>query len=144
MQNERNDSGAYDKYTVAVICAIGFEMSAVRYMLDREHPRMHTPNDDSNMYVLGELSGHNIVLACLPGNQGKGAAAIVATNIARTFPSIKWRLLMGIGGGMPSGKHDIRLGDVVISMPDGQHGTSEKIPTAASSGKDSWPPHRLA
>ncbi|KAH7123435.1 hypothetical protein B0J13DRAFT_612182, partial [Dactylonectria estremocensis] len=112
----------HEDYTVAVICAIGFEMSAVRYMLDHEHPRLPPRQGDSNMYVLGELSGHNVALACLPGNQGKGAAAIVATNMACTFPSIKWQFLLGIGGGMPSARHDIRLGDVVISMPEGQYG----------------------
>ncbi|KAG2002841.1 hypothetical protein GB937_009492 [Aspergillus fischeri] len=37
----------------------------------------------------------------------------------RTFPSIKWRLLVGIGGGVPSPKHDIRVGDIVVSMPEG-------------------------
>ncbi|OWT43263.1 Pfs, NACHT and WD domain protein [Pochonia chlamydosporia 170] len=112
----------HESYTVAVICAIGFEMSAVRYMLDREHPRLPPKQGDSNLYVLGELSGHNVVLACLPGIQGKGAAATVATNIARTFPSIEWRFLVGIGGGVPSDKHDLRLGDVVVSMPEGQYG----------------------
>ncbi|KAK8117685.1 PFS domain-containing protein [Apiospora kogelbergensis] len=112
----------YEDYSVAIVCAIGFEMSAVRYMLDKEHPRLPTRDGDSNLYILGELSGHNIALACLPGNQGKGAAAVVATNMARTFPCIKWRFLVGIGGGVPSIKHDIRLGDVVVSMPEGPYG----------------------
>ncbi|KAH7031006.1 nucleoside phosphorylase domain-containing protein [Microdochium trichocladiopsis] len=84
---------AHGDYTVAIICAIGFEMSAIRYLLDCEHPRLRTQPGDTNMYVLGELAGHNTVLACLPGSQGKSAAA-----------------------------HDIRLGDVVISMPEGQYG----------------------
>ncbi|GFG11560.1 ankyrin repeat domain-containing protein 50, partial [Aspergillus udagawae] len=112
----------YNDYTVAVVCAMGFEMSAVRYMLDDEHPRLPTKQGDLNLYVLGELSGHNVVIACLPGTQGKGAAAIVANNMQRTFPSIKWRLLVGIGGGVPSPTHDIRLGDIVVSMPDGVYG----------------------
>ncbi|KAL0931585.1 uncharacterized protein CTRU02_214320 [Colletotrichum truncatum] len=97
-------------------------MSAVRYMLDREHDRLPTKEGDSNIYVLGELHGHDLVLACLPGSQGKGAAATVATNMARTFPSISWWFFVGIGGGVPSKKHDIRLGDVVVSMPEGQYG----------------------
>jgi ankyrin repeat protein/nucleoside phosphorylase len=112
----------YNDYTIGVVCAMGFEMSAVRYMLDDEHPRLPTKQGDSNLYVLGELSGHHVVLACLPGTQGKGAAAIVATNMERTFPSIKWRLLVGIGGGVPSPTHDIRLGDIVVSMPEGPFG----------------------
>jgi nucleoside phosphorylase len=99
---------------------MSFEMSAVRYMLDNEHPPLPTPGD-SNMYTIGDLQGHNVVLACLPGQQGKGAAATVAANISRTFPSIKWRFLVGIGGGVPS-ENDIRLGDVVVSMPEGTHG----------------------
>ncbi|RYP12681.1 hypothetical protein DL765_007220 [Monosporascus sp. GIB2] len=122
MQDTQKNSSSYDDYTVAVICAMTFEMSAVRYMLDREHPRLRSQQGDSNIYVLGTLSGHNVVLACLPGNQGKGSAATVATNLARTFPSINWRFLVGIGGGVPTDKHDIRLGDVVVSMPDGQYG----------------------
>lgn len=113
---------AYEQYTVAVICAMSFEMSAVRYMLDKEHPRPRNKDGDSNSYVVGELAGHNVALACLPGTQGKGAAAIVATNMARTFPSIKYRFLVGIGGGLPSEKHHIHLGDVVVAMPDGTHG----------------------
>ncbi len=122
MPGGHSDLQAYEKYTVAIICAINFEMSAVRYMLDREHPRLPAKQGDTNMYILGELSGHHIVLACLPGNQGKGAAAIVATNMDRTFPSIHSRFLVGVGGGVPSDKHDIRLGDVVVSMPEGPHG----------------------
>jgi ankyrin repeat protein/nucleoside phosphorylase/dephospho-CoA kinase len=113
---------AYNDYTVAVVCALGFEMSAVRYMLDNEHPRLPTKQGDSNLYVLGELSGHNVAIACLPGTQGKGAAAIVANNMQRTFPSIKWWLLVGIGGGVPSPTHDICLGDIVVSMPDSSSG----------------------
>lgn len=111
----------YD-YTVAVVCAMSFEMSAVRYMLDREHTRLPTKPGDSNMYALGDLHDHNVVLACLPGQQGKGAAATVAANMSRTFPSIKWRFLVGIGGGNPGEKRDIRLGDVVVSLPVGPHG----------------------
>ncbi|EMR67151.1 putative pfs domain protein [Eutypa lata UCREL1] len=121
MSGVQNNAIYYKDYTVAVVCAMSFEMSAVRYMLDQEHPQLQSQQGDPNIYVLGLLSGHNVVLACLPGNQGKGSAATVATNLARTFPSIQWRFLVGIGGGVPT-KHDVRLGDVVVSMPDGQYG----------------------
>jgi nucleoside phosphorylase len=97
------------------------ERNAVRYMLDEEHRRLRAQPGDSNSYTLGKLHGHNVVLACLPSQQGKGAAATVATNMSRSFPLIKWRLFVGIGGGVHSDKHDIRLGDVVISMPEGEH-----------------------
>ncbi|RWA09398.1 hypothetical protein EKO27_g5703 [Xylaria grammica] len=111
----------HDAYNVAILCALDLERNGVRYMLDEEHQRLPTQPGDSNSYTLGELHGHNVVLACLPSQQGKGAAATVATNMSRSFPSIKWRLFVGIGGGVPSDKHDIRLGDVVVSMPEGEH-----------------------
>lgn len=61
------------------------------------------------------------MLACLPETQGKSATAVMATNLARTFPSIEWRLLVGTSGRVWSTKRDILLGDVVISTPDGTH-----------------------
>lgn len=122
MSGQVNARRRHESYTVAFICAMNLEMSAVRYMLDREHRSLPPHSGDSNLYILGELSGYNVVLAWLSGNQGKGAAATVATNMNRSYPAIEWRFLIGIGGGVPSEKHDIRLGDVVISMPEGRHG----------------------
>lgn len=112
-----------NSYTVAIICPLEVELSAIRGMMDEEHERMPSATGDSNTFTLGQLSGHNVVVASLPGgHQGKVAAAIVASSISELFPSISLRLLVGTGGGIPSGKHDIRLGDVVISTPSGDKG----------------------
>jgi hypothetical protein len=35
----------------------------------------------------------------------------------RSFTSIRFGLMLGSGGSAPSPKHDIRLGDVVVSSP---------------------------
>uniref|UniRef100_A0A093VG13 Vegetative incompatibility protein HET-E-1 n=1 Tax=Talaromyces marneffei PM1 TaxID=1077442 RepID=A0A093VG13_TALMA len=43
-------------------------------------------------------------------------AASVATNMLNSFPNVRIGLLVGIGGGVPT-KHDIRLGDIVVSVP---------------------------
>jgi nucleoside phosphorylase len=40
----------------------------------------------------------------------------------RSFEAIDIGLMVGIAGGAPSKKHDIRLGDVVVSQPMGQRG----------------------
>jgi nucleoside phosphorylase len=113
----------YNEYTVGIICPLEVEMTAVRYMLDEEHLRLPGKEGDHNRYILGKMGGHNVVVGYLPhGSQGIGAAATVATDMRRTFSSIRLRLLVGIGGGIPSKKNDIRLGDVVVGMPDGIHG----------------------
>ncbi|PGG95382.1 hypothetical protein AJ79_10092 [Helicocarpus griseus UAMH5409] len=112
----------YDDYTVAVVCANEFERDAVRYMLDEEHIPLPIKPGDSNLYFLGELSRHNVVLACLPGNGGKSSAARVASDIHRSFLSVEWIFVVGTGRGVASERNDIRRGDVVVSMPEGQYG----------------------
>jgi hypothetical protein len=39
-----------------------------------------------------------------------------------TFCSVRAVLLVGIGGVVPTTKNDMRLGDVVVSRPDGKYG----------------------
>lgn len=92
-------------------------------MLDEKHsPPSDSPQDDPNNYSYGAMKGHDVVLACLPkGIIGETAAAIAAERMRSTFPSIKFALLVGIGGGIPSPISDIRLGDVVVSVPANEH-----------------------
>ncbi|KAK0712465.1 hypothetical protein B0T26DRAFT_779636 [Lasiosphaeria miniovina] len=68
---------------------------------------------DDNTYVLGRIDQHNVVMACLPGQYGTNNAAIVATNLKRSFPNVRATLMVGIGGGAPS-QADLYLGDVVV------------------------------
>lgn len=114
---------AYEDYGVAIICPLEVEMSAVRYMLDEEHTKLPQREGDPNQYVCGRFSGHNVAIGYLPpGSQGVVEAATVAANMKRSFPRANLRLLVGIGGGVPSKGYDVRLGDVVVSMPAGTHG----------------------
>lgn len=111
------------KYTVGWICALSTEQIAAAEFLDAEHePLEDQPSHDSNSYILGSIGKHNVVIAVLPLEYGTASAANVATNLLRTFPNIRVGLLVGIGGGAPSKKHDIRLGDVVVSAPSGGDG----------------------
>ncbi|CAG8390262.1 unnamed protein product [Penicillium salamii] len=79
---------------------------------------------DSNTYTLGRIKNHHVVIACLPGGQyGTTLATTVAINMLRTFSgSLRIGLLVGVGGGVPSPACDIRLGDIVISQPEGTCG----------------------
>ena len=114
---------SHEDYTIAWICALPLEAAAAKVMLDNIHPRLSQPPGDDNAYTLGEISGHNIVVACLPlGVYGIVSAATVAAHMRITFPSIRLGLVVGIGGGVPSTNNDIRLGDVVVSKPTGAFG----------------------
>jgi nucleoside phosphorylase len=108
----------HENYTVAWICALPLEAAASKAMLVKTHPELSQSAADDNAYTLGEISGHNIVIACLPsGVYGPISAATVAAHMRDTFPSIRFGLMVGIGGGVPNTNDDIRLGDVVVSKP---------------------------
>jgi nucleoside phosphorylase len=109
-------------YTVGWICPLEVEQTAALEMLDEEHQRLPQAAADHNVYSLGSISGHNVVIASLPVT-GNNPAATVVTQMRMTFPNIRFGLLVGIGGGVPA-KTDtgmVRLGDVVVSKPDGVH-----------------------
>lgn len=68
------------------------------------------------------MAKHNIVIAVLPhGKYGISSVISVARDMLHSFPNIRIGLLVGIGGGAPSSKHDIRLGDVVVSAAGSNH-----------------------
>ena len=106
-----------DDYTVGWICALEAELAASQAMLDREHPDLLQAENDTNTYTLGRIGQHNIVLVCLPsGKTGIGAAATAARDLIRSFPRVRFGLMVGVGGGAPSNpsddpRQDIRLGD---------------------------------
>jgi len=102
---------------VGWVCALPLEVSAARGMLDEEHQIHPSVGDDSNIYTLGRVGEHNVIIACLPkGQMGTISAADITIQMKSSYPSIRFGLMVGIGGGVP-GKADIRLGDVVISAP---------------------------
>lgn len=108
-----------NNYTVGWISAIEIEYAAAQEFLDEEHegPRLAHQNDE-NHYTLGRIGKHNVVIAVLPrGDNGVAAAAMAAKDMMHSFPNVRVCLMVGIGGGAPSKRHDIRLGDVVVSVP---------------------------
>ncbi|KAJ5664270.1 hypothetical protein N7507_005001 [Penicillium longicatenatum] len=79
---------------------------------------------NSNTYTLGQIGQHSIVITCLPAGQyGNTSATTAANNILRMFSkSLRVGFIVGVGGRIPSMTHNIRLGDVVISCPEGTIG----------------------
>jgi nucleoside phosphorylase len=110
-------------YKVGWFCALPIELAAAAELLDEEYEDLPQDSEDSNLYTLGRVGDHNVVIACLPAGQtGTNSAAAVAMQMKSRFASIRFGLLVGIGGGVPNAGSDIRLGDVVISQPYAQHG----------------------
>jgi nucleoside phosphorylase len=114
-----------EEYTVGWVCALPVELAAAAEMLDDEHdtpPRDARHAHDTNTYTCGNIGEHNIVIACLPqGRTGTNSAAAVASQMQTAFTTIRFGLMIGIGGGVPSEDVDIRLGDVVVGTPFDTH-----------------------
>jgi hypothetical protein len=108
---------SHKDYTVACICPMNVELASVEVMLDEIHDSL-PPDRDHNAYTMGKIGGHNVVVAVMP-EIGNSAAATVATQLLNDFPSIRFGLLVSIGGGVPGDRNedDIRLSDVVVSQP---------------------------
>lgn len=136
----------YCDYTVGWVCALPIEMAAAIAILDSTHVPLPPQKGDSNNYTFGRVCGHNVVIACLPSSQyGTNNAAAVASNMSRSFPSITIRLMVGIGGGVPDGGIDIRLGDVVVGNEVMQYDLGKVLPDGQfqRTGRTSTPPHTI-
>ena len=87
----------------------------MRALFDLSHPDLKKDDNDPNCYCLGQIKGFNVVAAGLPHDDyGTNSATNVASHLIRTFPRVKFCLLVGIGGVVPSATKDIRLGDIVV------------------------------
>ncbi|KKP01775.1 hypothetical protein THAR02_06114 [Trichoderma harzianum] len=111
---------SYNDYSVGWICALSEERTAATAMLDERHDPLSISNPhDTNSYTLGAIGKHNVVVVCLPeGEIGANSAASVIMQLVNTFSSIKFGLLVGIGGGIPP---RVRLGGIVVSTPVGEY-----------------------
>lgn len=118
--------------TVAIFCALPYESAAVKYTLDKEFEcRPKTIGPKKYVYSFGLIGEHNVVIA-RPSQMGTVKAAQCAATVSQQFPNVRFALLLGIGAGIPclskeqQPKRDIRLGDIVVSVPqDGHPGVIE-------------------
>ncbi|GJP97651.1 hypothetical protein AlacWU_10550 [Aspergillus niger] len=86
-------------YTVGWVCAIKDEVTASRAFLDEEHEQPPRRPNDNNVYIVGAMGEHKVVIA-FPGAGSRGGTSA---------PDPKNPL------------NDIRLGDVVVIEPNGKH-----------------------
>ncbi|QKX60036.1 uncharacterized protein TRUGW13939_07178 [Talaromyces rugulosus] len=116
-----------DLYTVAWIAPLEIEAKAALFMLDNRHQGLFTwsPGHDY-LFHAGDIVGHNVIIATLPAGQEctTSSAAALASQIKIIFLNIRFGLLVGVASGIPNLSKtppcDIRLGDVLVALPDGE------------------------
>ncbi|OAR01878.1 hypothetical protein LLEC1_05826, partial [Akanthomyces lecanii] len=104
---------------IAWICALAPEFFAAVQVLDEVYGMGHElklvqARGDRNVYCIGRIGLHDIIINCPSGSTGQLQASRVVTDMEKTFPSVRFALVVGIGGGVPhlAAGHDVRLGDV--------------------------------
>ncbi|TKX19468.1 phosphorylase-like protein 8 [Elsinoe australis] len=119
--NEPRDKSLY---TVGIICALPIELAAIIAVLDEQHDSLESDPGDDNAYTYGRIGQHEVIIACLPAGQyATISTSVVAEHMLKSFShSLRVGLLVGIGGGVPSSRCNIKLGDVAVSQPDGTSG----------------------
>ncbi|RPA75234.1 purine and uridine phosphorylase [Ascobolus immersus RN42] len=136
-QFSKESSHSNDQYTIGWICALPVEKEAAGFSLDLVHGKpQNVHGSDHNVYRLGEIGGHYVVVAILP-QMGTIAAANAVQHMLLTFPNLRCSFMVGVAGGVPGGDADIRLGDVVISCAVGRYPAVVQI-DKGKEGKDGF------
>ena len=124
MARRRLDLNAY---RIGWICPLEVEQSAAMDMFDEEHDSLPQKPADHNVYKLGRINSHNIVVAGLP-TTGNCSTATVVAQMRMIFPNLQYGLLVGIRGGVPvwTENRTVPLGHVVVGTRTGVHlGTTQ-------------------
>lgn len=120
-------SSNFNDYSVAWIAPLPVEAKVAYALMKKPTVVLTSEKVDDYVYIGGEISGHKVVLATLPAgtNYGPGAAASLVNQVKLRFPNLWFALLVGVAAGLPNlmPKHgqkvrDIRLGDVLVCVPD--------------------------
>ncbi|KAB8224488.1 hypothetical protein BDV33DRAFT_233428 [Aspergillus novoparasiticus] len=120
------------EFTIGWVCTVLKEYIASRQVLDDIYDEATPASKEiSSYYTLGRIGGHKVVICCcLPADQsGMVSAPRVMDDMQKRFTSMRFVFNVGIAGGAPSSKYDVRLGDVIIGTRVVQHrfrkGTSD-------------------
>ncbi|KAK2608974.1 hypothetical protein QQS21_002454 [Conoideocrella luteorostrata] len=115
------------QYSIAWIAPLEIEAIAATHMLDhKHHGRFSLDRGDDYVFIPGDIFGHNVIIATYPSGQeyGTGTAAALASQVKKFFPNLWFGLLVGVAAGLPtyggSSPRDIRLGDVLVALPEGE------------------------
>jgi hypothetical protein len=88
------------EYQISWICALPIKAAAAQGMLDESFGTLEEQdNADTNIYTLGRMGKHYIIIACLGGHYRTTSATIVANNMMQTFSkSLQIGLMVSIRG----------------------------------------------
>ncbi|KAI6233668.1 SAM-MT-ERG6-SMT domain-containing protein [Aphelenchoides fujianensis] len=118
--------------TIAIITSLFLEnLSVSRVVENANSLHMYNLNGDSNIYTIGNIGNHRVVVTKLSvigdSREATISAGSITTRLLGNFQHVEHVLIVGVGGGVPSWTdpdQHVRLGDVVISSTRGGKGSA--------------------
>lgn len=123
VENNLNKSAAEKPPTIAIICSLFLENLAISRIVENAHTvHMYNLNGDSNVYTIGSIGPHRVVVTKLSmlgdSREATTSAGSITTRLLGNFQQIEHVLICGVGGGVAhftDPEQHVRLGDVVVS-----------------------------
>lgn len=110
---------------IGIITALEKEFAAMKALLSNVDEHFPANKESGDRYYVGIIASvkggnHQVVLAL--ANMGNNSAAIRASKVLNEFPNVRYLIMTGIAGGIPSPDEPsdhVRLGDIVVSDDGG-------------------------
>ncbi|KAI6187579.1 SAM-MT-ERG6-SMT domain-containing protein [Aphelenchoides besseyi] len=127
VENKLHKSIAEKSPTIAIITSLFLENLAVTQVVENANTmHMYNLNGDSNIYTVGNIGSHRVVVTKLSvigdSRFATTSASSVTSRLLGNFQNVEHVLIVGVGGGIPNltnPNEHVRLGDVVISSTRG-------------------------
>ncbi|KAI6176394.1 hypothetical protein M3Y97_00793400 [Aphelenchoides bicaudatus] len=141
-ESKLNKAAAERPPTIAIICSLFLENLAVSRIVENAHTvHMYNLNGDSNVYTIGDIGPHRVVVTKLSilgdSRQATTSSGSITTRLLGNFQQIEHVIICGVGGGVPhftDPNQHVRLGDVVLSST--QNGSKPAYVYGSSLVKD--------
>ncbi|OAQ67171.1 kinesin light chain [Pochonia chlamydosporia 170] len=116
-----------ENYNIAFIAPLEVEANALHHMLDKKHiGDFPLDKGDDYVFMAGSMAEHNVVIAtfAIGDKYGNSSSSAISAQLKKVFPHLWLCLLVGVAAGLPrligEKKRDIRLGDVLVAIPEGE------------------------
>ncbi|CAD5219609.1 unnamed protein product [Bursaphelenchus xylophilus] len=116
--------------TIAIVTCLFVENLAVSSCVENANTlHMYNLNGDSNVYTIGNIGPHRVVVTKLPiigdSREATISSGSVTTRLLGNFQAVEHVIIVGVGGGVPhytDPEQHVKLGDVVVSSTsNGKH-----------------------
>ncbi|KAK2777348.1 hypothetical protein FQN53_002264 [Emmonsiellopsis sp. PD_33] len=116
---QKTEHAKLEDCTIVWLCPLEVELRAAIAMLDTVFEDIPPIAKGQNViYTIGKVGSHNVAVVGYYQESGLAVSGSMVAEVLRDLPNLRWGLLVGIAGGIPSPGRDMQLGDVAVAVPE--------------------------